>query len=113
MIRINTIRRILWVCMSSAAIVSACSGLSPQVTPTEEPIQEEIQPLISATGKVVPSHWSRLSINILGVVEEILVEEGDQVQKDQVLLRLQGKEDFQAAIETAKLRSQHGAESPG
>jgi multidrug efflux pump subunit AcrA (membrane-fusion protein) len=99
----NTIKKILWTLICSMLVISACSGLSTQPTPTVESLQnEEVKPLVSATGKVIPSQWSRLSINVLGVVEEILVQEGEQVQKNQVLLRLKGKEDLQAAIETAK-----------
>ena len=100
---IKPIQRILWMLIYSTVIISACSGFPAQATPTEDPLQiDEINPMVSVTGKVVPSQWSRLSINILGVVEEILVQEGEQVQRDQALLRLQGKEDLQAAIETAR-----------
>jgi len=100
---LKPIRRIFWTIICGTVIISACSGLPTQATPTAEPSQTgEIQPLVSATGKVVPARWSRLSINVIGVVEEILVEEGDQVKEGQVLLRLQGKEDLQSAIEAAR-----------
>ena len=58
--------------------------------------------MISATGKVVPARWSQLSLSVPGVIEEISVQKGDQVEEDQVLVRLKGREDIQAAIAAAK-----------
>ena len=93
---------ILVILLPGLLITSGCSG-SSQATPTEEvSLIEDNSPTVSATGKVVPAQWSRLSVNLPGVVEEILVQEGDQVSYGQILLRLQGKEDYQAAIENAK-----------
>jgi multidrug resistance efflux pump len=83
--------------------LTGCSNLPGQATPTEQPGQVvDIQPVISATGKVVPARWSQLSLSVPGVIEEILAQKGDQVQEDQVLVRLKGKEDIQAAIAAAK-----------
>ena len=94
---------ILLVIILVGIALSGCSGLPGQATPTAEPEQAaEIQPVVSATGKVVPAHWSQLSLSVPGVVEEILVQKGDLVQEDQVLARLKGKEDIQAAIAAAK-----------
>jgi len=87
----------------AGVLLTACSGLSAQATPTPEAeTVEDVKPVINATGKVVPAQFSRLSITVPGVVQEILVEEGDQVQGGDVLLRLKGKEDLQAAIEEAR-----------
>jgi multidrug resistance efflux pump len=62
----------------------------------------DVQPVVSATGKVVPAQWSQLSFSVPGVVEEIFIQKGDQVQEDEILVRLKGKEDIQAAIAAAK-----------
>ncbi len=84
-------------------LLGACSGLASQSTPTQEAeTVEEVKPVINATGKAVPAHYSRLSISVPGVVREILVEEGDQVQEGDVLLRLKGEDDLNAAISEAK-----------
>ncbi len=98
-------QQILILMLATAVVVGlvGCSGLQVQATPTVEPQQvDETQPVVSATGKVVPAHWSRLSVTVIGVVQEILVEEGDRVKKDDVLLRLKGKEDLSAAIAAAR-----------
>lgn len=92
--------------LALAVWLAACSGFQAQATPTVEaqPI-DETQPMVSATGKVVPAHWSRLSVTVPGVVQEILVEEGDQVKEGDVLLRLKGKEDLSAAIAAARFET--------
>ena len=102
---INTIlmaNYLLAIFLGGLALAS-CSNLPGQATPTEQPGQVvDIQPVISATGKVVPARWSQLSLSVPGVVEEISVQKGDQVQADQILVRLKGREDIQAAIASAK-----------
>jgi multidrug efflux pump subunit AcrA (membrane-fusion protein) len=92
----------LMVVALAGPLLAACSGLAPNPTPTPEPeTVENVAPMVNATGKAVPAHYSRLSVTVPGVVEEILVEEGDQVQAGQVLLRLKGEEDLNAAISAA------------
>ena len=82
---------------------SACSSISAKSTPTEESISsEEILPVISATGVVVPAEWSILSMSTSGIVEEVFVKEGDHVEAGQILIRLKGKEELQAAITAAE-----------
>lgn len=81
--------------------LNACSGAS-KTTPTPEPEADDaFTPVVSATGKIVPGLWSNLSVSTSGVVAEVLVEEGDSVEADQVLLRLEGGEARQAAITQA------------
>jgi multidrug efflux pump subunit AcrA (membrane-fusion protein) len=94
-----------WVTLLVLAsiLLTACSGLSPQATATPEvETVEDVKPVVNATGKAVPADYSRLSITVPGVVNEILVEEGDQVNQGDVLLRLKGKEDLTAAITAAE-----------
>jgi len=82
--------------------LSACSGPSSNATPTPQPQADEaFNPVVSATGKVVPGLWSNLSVSTSGVVGEVLVDEGDSVNADQILLRLEGSEARQAAITQA------------
>ena len=79
------------------------SILPSQATPTERPVLfDDIVPTISATGEVVPAEWSSLSMSVAGVVEEVLVSEGDSVEDGQVLVRLKGKEDLEASIASAE-----------
>jgi multidrug resistance efflux pump len=101
--RKSPIKTILLVIFLGGLALTGCSNLPGQATPTEQPGQVvDTQPVISATGKVVPARWSQLSLSVPGVIEEISVQKGDQVQMDQVLVRLKGKEDIQAAIAAAK-----------
>jgi HlyD family secretion protein len=82
--------------------LSGCSGLSSKETPTPQPQTDDtFNPVVSATGKVVPALWSNLSVSTAGVVGEVLVDEGDRVTADQILLRLEGSEARQAAITQA------------
>lgn len=89
----------------SLGFLAACSGISSGDTPTPEAAlsAEDFVPVISATGAVVPVEWSRLSITTAGVLEDVLVSEDESVNAGQVLVRLQGKEQFQAALSAAHL----------
>jgi multidrug efflux pump subunit AcrA (membrane-fusion protein) len=87
----------------ASVLLASCSGLTPQATATPDTeTVEDVAPVVNATGKAVPAEYSRLSITVPGVVNEILVEEGDQVNQGDVLLRLKGKEDLTAAITAAE-----------
>jgi multidrug efflux pump subunit AcrA (membrane-fusion protein) len=89
--------------MIAAFFIGACSALPSQETPTEEPVEfDDSPPIVSATGIVVPSEFTTLSMTTAGVVNDVHVYEGDQVNKDQVLVRLKGKEELQAAISAAE-----------
>lgn len=66
--------------------LNGCAGT--QATATPEPISEEaFNPLVSATGMVVPARWATISIPIGGQVIEVLVEEGQHVEPGQALVR--------------------------
>jgi multidrug efflux pump subunit AcrA (membrane-fusion protein) len=68
-------------------IAAACSAIPSQDTPTEEPIEEEDSaPIINATGIVIPAEWTTLSMSTAGLVDEVFVEKGDQVDEGQVLV---------------------------
>ena len=93
----------LGILLLAALFIGACSALPSQATPTEEPVEfDPSPPVVSATGIVVPSDWTTLSMTTAGVIEDLLVHEGDHVNKDQALVRLQGKEEIQAAITAAE-----------
>ena len=82
--------------------LAACSAAAQ--TPTEQPIQEEpISPVVSATGKVMPESSATLSLSTAGVIAEVLVQENERVDSGQILVRLQGREEMQAAIAAARL----------
>ncbi|MEW6716147.1 MAG: HlyD family efflux transporter periplasmic adaptor subunit [Chloroflexota bacterium] len=87
-----------------AVLISACGSLTSQETPLPQPQVEEERfvQVVSSTGVVVPTQWVRLSMTTAGVVETLLVNEDDVVTANQLLVRLQGKENLEAAIAAAR-----------
>jgi len=59
----------------------------PELETSEEP-EEQATQVVAATGIVLPSRWATLSFRTGGVVKEVLVTEGDQVQEGQLLVQL-------------------------
>jgi multidrug efflux pump subunit AcrA (membrane-fusion protein) len=94
----------IWI-LFSLLFLTACSSLSSEETPPAEPVVsgEEFTPIISATGVIVPIDWASLSISATGVVDEVLVSADESVTAGQVLVRLQGEEQLQAALSAAQL----------
>lgn len=93
----------LVVLAALALLLSACSGLTAQETPTPIPqTVEDASPVVNATGKVVPQQYSHLNLAMGGLVEEVTVAEGDAVQAGDLLVRLQGAEDLTAAVRAAE-----------
>lgn len=84
------------------ALVAGCSGGEQEPVETT-PQAFDYSPVVSATGVVTPETWSTISIKTAGIIDEVLVEEGDQVEKDQLLVQLKGDEDFQAMATAARL----------
>jgi HlyD family secretion protein len=101
--RVHGLRLIALVVLISL-IVTGCGGASVATTPTPSATGEsDFVPVVSATGKVVPATWANLSFPTAGVVEQVLVAEGDEVDSGQVLVRLRGSEALQAALAAAEL----------
>ena len=99
------LQNILWiVTLLGLVFVTACSGLTQGATPTPTPaVEGEVNPLVNATGIVLPARFTTLSLTSGGVVAELLVGENDVVVAGQPLLRLEGTEDLQAAVAAARL----------
>jgi HlyD family secretion protein len=82
---------------------SACGGQSVQPTSTPEPGPEaEFNPVVSATGVVVPAQWVQLSAAGAGIAAEVLVQEDEKVELGKTLVRLAGAEKLEAAIAAAR-----------
>lgn len=85
-------------------LLAACGSQSTAQLPTPNPQTDAASTgRISATGEVVPARWSSLSMSANGVIEEILVTEGQGVAAGQALARLRGSEKYEAALSAAKL----------
>jgi HlyD family secretion protein len=83
-------------------LLSACGATSADETPETEIALENFTPIVSATGEVVPEQTALLSVKTGGVVADVLVSEGETVETGQVLVRLEGTEQLQAAVAATK-----------
>lgn len=78
----------------------------PLPTPTQPFDANPSEPgraAISAEGKVMPRQYINLGFSLAGVVDQVLVEQGDQVKAGQLLAELKGREDLEAARTAARL----------
>jgi len=93
------IKRILVAGLLVASVILAgCGGGTPTPTPEAE---EELVPIVSITGKIVPAAWAALSAQAGGQVLEVLVEPGDAVAAGDVVVRLDPTE-AQLAVQQAE-----------
>lgn len=88
------------------AVIAAAFGYVRLGTSSAPPEQEtapveEAEPVVWASGKVLPARRADLSFSIGGRLVEIAVEEGDQVEAGQVLARLESAT-LQRAVEQAE-----------
>jgi len=88
--------------LSLVFVLSACSTAAEE-TAAPKSVSGSRTPLVSATGKVIPEREATLSVSAGGVVENVLVEKGDQVTAGQVLVQLEGTEQQAAAVSAAEL----------
>jgi HlyD family secretion protein len=79
----------------------------PEPEIAEEP-EEQVTQVVAATGIVVPAQWATLSFRTGGLVEEVLVVEGDQVEEGQLIVQLDSSDlghavaQAEAALTTAQ-----------
>ncbi|TKJ31507.1 MAG: hypothetical protein CEE40_01600 [Chloroflexi bacterium B3_Chlor] len=88
------------VLAAAAWIYTAYLAPQPEADTVDEP-EEEVTRVVSAIGVVLPFRFATLSFKMGGVVEEVLVEEGDQVQEGQLLVQLD-KSDLGEAVAQAE-----------
>lgn len=86
----------------AAFLLVGCSAFQPAPTPEVEVEEDTFNPVVSATGVIVPELSSTLSMSTAGLISEVLVEENDSIEAGQVLVRLEGREYLQAAIAAAR-----------
>lgn len=86
-------------------LLAACGGSaqsSQNATATDVPIVVTSNEIV-AEGRIVPNETAQLSFFTSGQVAEILVDEGDQVKKGDVVARLGNREEFGAALANAQV----------
>lgn len=88
-----------------AGMLAGCdmlSNSSPEVTATPIIFSQDDEMSISASGEVAPEKYTNLGMPAAGIIEEVLVKDGDQVIAGQPLVRLSGKEAILANIASAE-----------
>lgn len=87
-----------------ALSLGGCSSFQKQVKtePTPIPVVTEAAGVVTE-GRLTPHQYINLSFNTGGIVGEVLVAEGDSVQKGQPLARLDQREQFATAVASAEL----------
>lgn len=80
--------------------LSACGG---EETPTPQPVEDISLDFVVAEGHVLPVQDLRLHVSTRGRVDDILVEEGQRVTPDQVLLELGDRQNAEASLRAAEL----------
>ncbi len=93
-------KRTLLVLLSLVLTLSACGA--KEETPVEPVLPVNVDAVI-AEGHILPVQDVRLNFSVRGKVAEILVEEGEKVTKDQVIVRLSDSEQAEAALRGAEL----------
>lgn len=76
----------------------------PETLANPETEEVETRPTrISAEGKVLPDQYAQLRFKAPGLIEEVLVEQGDHIEKGQVIAKLEGHDQVEASITAAQL----------
>ena len=100
----RALRALYFLVITALLFLPACSqGTSDLTDEPNSVILEDFQPIVSATGIVLPSKRVVLSFSTPGIVDEIMVEEGEEVEKGKILMALKGREQAHAVLETARL----------
>ncbi len=87
-------KKIYWIIIIGVVIigivvtVQAMKGNKPTEVYTEKAQVRNIIELVAATGKVQPETELKISSDVSGEITELLVKEGDQVKKGQLLCRI-------------------------
>ena len=90
--------------IAAVLVLPACSQGTPDLTEeSNSAILEDFQPVVSATGIVLPSKRVVLSFPTPGIVDAIMVEEGEMVETEKNLMALEGREQAHAALDATRL----------
>jgi HlyD family secretion protein len=72
----------------AVVVVKALNGSKPTDVITEKAKKRDIIELVSANGKIQPETELKISSDVSGEIVDMLVKEGDQVKKGQLLCRI-------------------------
>ena len=98
------LRALYLLLIAAVLVLPACSQGTPDLTEeSNSAILEDFQPVVSATGIVLPSKRVVLSFPTPGILDAIMVEEGEMVEKGKTLMALEGREQAHAALNATRL----------
>ena len=80
--------KILLLTLLASLLLAACSSAGPQPVEAAAIPTAIADTSIMAEGRLEPIHFAEIAFTTSGAVSEVLVKEGDQVNKGQVLVRL-------------------------
>lgn len=105
-------RAVLLIVLLAVAAFGIRALTRPARVEVVRPVQRDVVELVVATGFVRAGQQADLGADIIGVVESVLVREGDQVAQGEVLLTLRRKEldDQIAQLRSSLERSQRELE---
>jgi multidrug resistance efflux pump len=89
------------ILLLAAILLSACSGAATAIPTKPAPVSSENAGAVK--GIVVPTRSVTLGFAAAGKVAEVLVKEGQPVSQGQVIARLEGGEQAQAAVAATEL----------
>src|SRR5688572_17601335 len=87
-------KRIHWIIIAGVVLigtviaVQASQGNKPTEVYTEKSSVRSIVEVVSATGKIQPETELKISSDVSGEITEMMVKEGDQVKKGDLLCRI-------------------------
>lgn len=102
--RKTIILRFLFLMVSLLLVSCQALGSTPTAAPdaTEVPLAV-LDTALVVEGRLVPKETVQIAFNSSGEVAEVLVEEGDLVQRGQVLARLGNRESLESTLANARL----------
>lgn len=93
---------IIIIVVVTIVLLTSCSVTQTTAEPTPlPPVSADIS--IVAAGRVMPGQYASLGFSQSGKVAEVLVAEGDAVEADQTIARLESTEAMQAEVARAEL----------
>ena len=96
-------KKITILFLLSMALVLSLSACGAEEAPAVEMTEPLSLDYVVAEGHILPAQDVQLNFSARGTVAEILVEEGEDVAKDQVIIRLADQEQAEASLRAAEL----------
>jgi HlyD family secretion protein len=87
-------KKIYWIIIAGVLVIAAVvtyqalQGSKPTEVYTEKASIRSITEMVSATGRIQPETETKISSDVSGEITELLVKEGDQVKKGDLLCRI-------------------------